>query len=371
MKILKKNNGMIFIGTLMAMLFFSALATTANYLSSTSNAGAVDDFQSSQAFYVADAGMQYTLMSRLNRDTNFSDNASPTGAPFGGTPITFGSGQFWIEYLNPTVTTVTVRITSKVGSAVKVISQNVTSSNNFPQYAVTAGGNFNSNSSTGVINGNIALTGRANIDNRITVNGTVTSDPSITMPQIDFNTYKAMCTTTINGNYTINSNYSGMLCVRGNVTINSNVTYTGLLYATGNINVNGNNVTINGTMMSEGNLEVLHVTGFSATASTSNPTQMMPALASKGNLNIMGSPGMRITGYVWAEGDMDFGNSDNYVFRGAMVAGGDFNGNLLMNSTQNLSITFDPTVLTGMLGFTYGNSSAQNLTFTTALWQVQ
>lgn len=370
-KKLGKQDGMIFIGTLMAMLFFSAMAASMNYLTATTTAGSIDDSQATQALYVADGGMQYIQMSQLNNDMNFSDNVSPTEDPFGGTSITLGAGQFWVEYLNKTASTMTVRVTSRVGNAVKVISQNVTRANNPNEFAVMAGGNFNSNSSTGVINGNIALTGNANIDTDIVHNGTVTSSPTMTMPQLDFNLYKAMCASTYVGNLVISANYTGNLCVTGTVLIRDNVTYTGLLYATGNVTISGNNVTINGSIFSEGNFRADHNAGLSIRTSTSNPTQMMPAIASKGNLSIVGSDNMIVEGYAWTEGNLDFGNSDHYRVRGALVAGGDFNGNIIMNSTEDLSLTFDATYMTGMVGYTPGGIPSGPLTISLASWDLQ
>ena len=359
---------MIFIGTLMAMFFFSAMAASMNYVTATTTAGAIDESQAAQALYVADGGMQYIQMSQLNNDMNFVDNVSPTGDPYGGSPFTLGSGQFWVEYLNKTTTTMTVRVTARVGNAIKVISQDVTRTNNPNEFAVMAGGNFNSNSSTGVINGNIAITGNANIDSDVTLNGTVTSSPTMTMPQLNFNTYKAMCTTTTVGNLTINANYTGNRCVTGNVVIRDNVTYTGLLYATGTVTISGNNVTVVGSIFSEGNFRADHNTGLSIRANTSNPSQMMPAIASKGNLSIVGSDGMVVEGYAWTEGNLDFGNSDHYRVRGAVVAGGDFNGNIIMNSTEDLSLTFDASYMNGMVGYTPGGLPTVPLTIGVASW---
>ncbi len=362
---------MIFIGTLLAMLFFSAMASSMNYMTATTTAGAIDESQASQALYVADGGLQYIQMSQLNNDMNFSDNVSPTGVPYGGTPVTLGSGQFWAEYLNKTASSMTVRVTARVGNAVKVISQNVTRASSPNEFAVMAGGNFNSNSSTGVINGNIAITGNANIDSDVTVNGTISSSPTMTMPQLDFNVYKAMCSSTYVGNLIINANYTGNRCVTGTVVIRDNVTYTGLLYATGNVTIMGNNVTINGSIFSESNFRADHNTGLSIRANTSNPSQMMPAIASKGNLSIVGSDGMIVEGYAWTEGNLDFGNSDHYRVRGALVAGGDFNGNIIMNSTEDLSLTFDASYMTGMVGYTPGGLPTGPLTISLASWDLQ
>ncbi len=347
------QKGMMLVAVVLGMLLFGAMGATISYLVANNLADSNEDLQSSQAFYVAESGMQYVQMNQLNGDTNFTDNISPTGAPFGGTPISMSPGQFWIEYLNKQTQSVTVRITSKVGSAVRVIEQNVGQSGTGRQYVTMAGGNLNANNSSGNIYGDVGLKGQANLNQPATVvHGNIYQDPTIQIPTLDFNVYKNMCTSTYSGNKTFSSNYSGNLCVTGNATINANVTYTGLLYANGNVTISGNNVIVNGTIISEGNFAADNRTGLQLTAQSSN-SQHMPAVASKGNLSLKNSDGMHVTGVLWDAGNIDLSNSDNMIYTGSFMSGGNAN----INSANNMSITFSADLMAGVPGLSGGGGT--------------
>ena len=289
-------------------------------------------------------------MNELNGDSDFSDNVSPTDPPFGADSIALSPGEFWVEYLNQADDTVTVKVTARVGDAVRVIEQTAGQGGSGYEYVTIAGGNLNMISSSGTISGDVGLTGSANIDPDVVVNGNIVEDPTLEVPTLDFPTYEAMCDSTHSGNMTFSSDYTGDLCVTGNVTFNAGVTYTGLLYAGGNVTINGDNVVINGTIVAEGNVNGDNQTGLQFNAQPLDPDVHMPAIATDGVLSLKNADNLQVNGVVWSDGSPDFTNTDNMVYTGSFIT----NGNVLMNNANNLTLTFDAALLAGIPGLTGG-----------------
>lgn len=350
MTMLRGKKGMAMIVVVLGMLIFGALGATFASFIAGDLAISTEGLQSAQAFYVAEGGMQYVQMNQLNGDNNFSDNTSPTDPPFGPSSINLSPGDFWIEYLNQQSDTVTVRVTARVGDSVRVIQQDVGQGGSGQQYVTLAGGNLNMNSSSGTLNGDVGITGVANLDEDVIVNGNITEDPTLELPTLDFDTYKNMCTSSYSGNKTISSNTTANLCVTGNVTIKANVTYTGLLYATGNVTINGNNVIINGSIVTERNMNGDNRTGLQFNAQTIDADTHMPAIASQGTFSLKNDDNMQINGVIWTSGTADLTNSDNLQYRGSFIVG----GNMVINTASNVSITFDSDLTTGIPGLSGG-----------------
>lgn len=336
---------MVVLAALLGMIFFGAMGITMVYLTANIISGSNEDLQSSQAFYVGEGGLQYVMMNQLGGDTDFSDNVSPTDPPFGANSISLSPGEFWVEYQNQQTNSVKVKITSRVGSAVRVIEQQAGQGGVSRQYVTLASGNLNANSSSGNIYGDVGLRGNVNMSDQVTVHGNIYQDPAIELPALDFDVYEDMCTSVYQGSKVFSSNYTGNLCVTGSVVFYSNVTYTGLLYVEGNVHIQGSNVVINGSLITEGNLNADHQSGLQFNAQVVNG-QHMPAIATNGNLSIKNSDGMRVTGVIWNDGNIDLSNSDNLQYTGSFMAG----GNILINSASNLTLTFDADLLVGVPG---------------------
>lgn len=356
---------MALIAVLLGMLLFSIMGTTMVFITANNLASSNEDLTGSQAFYVAEGGMQYVEMSQLNGDANFSDNVSPTDPPFGARSINLFPGKFWVEYVNPQQSSMTVRLTAKVGNAVRVIEQQAAQHGTGRQYVAMVGGNLNANNANGDIYGDLGLKGQANLNEPATmVHGNIYQDPTLQLPTLDFNTYKNMCSSTYQGSKTFSSNYTGNLCVTGSATINANVTYTGLLYVMGSVSINGNNVVINGTLISDANISADHRKGLQFKADASNPSQHMPAIAAKGNVSIKDSDEMVVKGVVWGSGNIDLSNSDDLKYTGSFMSG----GNVLLNSAREMSITFDSSFVVGVPGLS-GFGGAQSGSLTLSGWK--
>ncbi len=346
MRCLKKQDGMIFVAALLGMLIVGAMGLTLANLTATNRASSQEDLQALQALYVAEGGMQYIIQDRFVSDSNFSDNISPTGAPFGGNPVNLSPGQFWVEYVTLSSSSATLRVTARVGNATRVVQQSVAQGGGGYQYVTVAGGNININTSTGDIYGDVGIQGQANVDEDVTVHGNMIEDPDIVIPTIDFSTYQAMTTSTHSGNKTINANFSGELYVTGNCTINANVTITGLLYCDGNVSINGNNVVVDGTLVAGGNVNGDNNSGLQFLAQTPDPQTHMPAILAGGNIDIKNSDNMQISGVIWSGGNTDMTNSDNLDYTGSYIVG----GNLLLNTVNNIQLNFDADLLVGVPG---------------------
>lgn len=355
----KGSRGIILVTLVMGMMLFGILGTSMVYVTANNLASSNEDLEGSQAFYIAEGGVQYVAMSQLNGDTNFSDNVPPTDPPFGANAIALGSGKFWVEYSGKTASGVTVKVTSQVGKAVRIVQQNVSQGGSGYQYVTLAGGNLTLSGSNGHIYGDVGIKGSASIPAAVTVYGNVVQDPTLTLPTINFQTYKDMTTSTIAGNHTFSSNYTGNVYVTGNVTFNAGVTFNGLLYAGGNVSFAGNNVTINGTIVAEGNVNGDGRTGLQFISQTSG-SQHMPAILNKSNFSFRNSDGLKISGVTWNPGNMDFSTTDNLDFTGSFMVG----GNVALMVCNNLKITFASDLMTGVPGMSNpggGGSSTGSL----------
>lgn len=342
----KKQRGIIFLAVTFAMLGFGVLGLTMAAMVSTHLASAVDRVQSQQAFYVAEGGLHYTAMSQFATDTNFSDNVSPSDPPFGANSIALNPGEFWVEYLNQQTSSVDVRITARVGSAVRELTATLGQGNGpggggaGAGGTITVDGNLSLTNSTGTVNGDIILEGSQNIHSGVTVNGSIMQQEVI-IPPIDFPIYQNLTTSTYVGNLTIDENFSGSLYVDGTVRIKRSVTVTGLIYATGNLDLDGGDTLVNGTLVSEGNVSLGNDVNIEINALESNPGEYLPAIVAGGNIHIL-TDNTVINGAIWAGGDAStsqFNNITNFTLNGALVV----TGNASIANVTNLSLNFDAT----------------------------
>lgn len=339
---LKDNRGSAFFAMILALLLFGTMGIATVSLLVNRLAGSTDNLQGSQAFYVADGGMQYTVMNEFFGDTDYSDNIVPTDPPFGANSISLSPGEFWVEYLNQGSESVDVKITGRVGNTVRSITQTLTGSY---RYISMTEGNLNAQNSTGTLNGDLGLEGNINMDADIAVNGGVVQTSNVDIPTIDLQVYDNMTTATHSGTKVFSSDYAGNLHVTGNVIFQSNVTYTGVLYVEGNVNIIGDDVTINGTLVAEGNINSTR-DNLQFISQSIDDDEHMPAIVGLGGINFANTDDLSIYGLVWNNGNIDFSSSTDLDFEGSIVSG----GNLLLNHATNMSLTFNTELVTGVPG---------------------
>lgn len=336
------NKGSAFFALIVAMLFFGTMGLATVSIMATNLAGSTEGYQGTQAFYVAEGGIQHTVMNELFDDTDFTDNVSPTGAPLSANSISLGQGEFWVEYLNQSDDLIDVRVTGRVGNTIRVITQTITGGYD---YIAMAEGNLNAQNSTGSFNGDLGLEGNLNLDTDIALNGGVIQTTNIDIPTMNTAVYDAMTTDTHNGTKVFNADYTGNLHVTGNAIIQSNVTINGILYVEGNVNIIGDNVTINGTLVAEGNINSTH-DNLTFISQPIDDDEHMPAIVGQGGINFANTTDMEIYGLVWNTGNIDFSSSVDLDFEGSIVSG----GNLLLNYSTNMDLTFNTQLLMGIPG---------------------
>ena len=340
----QNQKGTAFFGVVLAMLFFTTMGITTVSLVANDSTGATGNLNGSQSFYVAEGGLQHVIMNELAEDTDFGDNVSPTDAPFGANSIALGDGEFWVEYLNQSSSSIDVRVTAQVGNAVRVVQQTVTPGS-YP-YSALVDGNFSLNNTEGTIDGDIGVNGNYNGDD-MAVTGTIYEDMDIDMPTVDFAEYLDLIDTTQNGNYTISSDYTGNLRVTGNLKIDGNITITGILYVDGNVDFDGDNVTVNGTIVTEGNLNGNNHDDLSFLAQPLDDGTQMPALVVDGNITINNSENITIAGTVWADGNINMNSMENVNFVGSLIS----NGNINLENGEDIQLVFESDYMEGLLGF--------------------
>lgn len=338
------QRGSAFFGIVVAMLFFTTMGITTVSLLANNNTGASGQLTGPQAFYVAEGGLQYVITHELADDTDFSDNVSPTDPAFGANSISLGDGEFWVEYLNQSANSVDVRVTSRVGEAVRVVQMTVTPGGS--PYSTIVDGNFSLNNSQGTITGDAGVNGAYN-GGDMTVNGSISEDLDMNMPEVDLSPYLAMTDTTQSGNYTISSDYTGNLHVTGNLRIEGGITITGLLYVDGNVDFQGDNVTINGTVVTEGNLNGNNHDNLSFLSQSLPDGTPMPALLVEGIITLNNADNITIAGTVWADGNINMNNNGSINFTGSMIS----TGNINMEGGEDVQLLFESDDLTGLLGF--------------------
>ncbi len=343
------EEGMALVAVIMGMLILSAIGVTMTHFVSSNAASASDDLQSSQAFYVAEGGMQYVLMNQLNGDSDYSNNVSPTAAPFGAPSISLNPGQFWVEYLNETSTSMTARVTARVGNATRAVQQAVTLGGSGFKYVTMAKGNLSITNTTGTVSGDVVMSGNYSIAPTVTMLGNVTSNPNLTIPPLDMSVYRNMTTSTYTGTMTISGNYTGNTYITKNLNINAGSTINGVLYVHGNVAFNGNNIVVNGTIVTDGNLNCANRTGLQFISQPIDANHQMPAIVVDGNVgDFTNADNMKVRGLVWSTGNLSLNNTDNLDYVGSFMV----DGNASFDTMTNFKLSFNSTYVTGVPGMT-------------------
>jgi len=103
------NKGISLVAVTIVMLIVATLALFVASSISSGNMAAITDMQSDQAFYVAQAGMEWYL-ERLQNDSNWSS------APTVKTNQVFGAGTFSVTYSNASRNAIDIVGTGKVNA---------------------------------------------------------------------------------------------------------------------------------------------------------------------------------------------------------------------------------------------------------------
>ncbi len=351
---MKKNRrGFGMIALIFSMLALSAMGLGMSSLVSNNAATSVADVEGQQAFYVAEGGLHHTLTKEFMTDMDYSNNVSATGAPYGGTPIALGNGQFWVQYSNQTKTSANVTVTGRVNNSVRVIKQSVAMAIplNYPVYS-RGNVSFDGNRRlwflpSGILFGDVAAGGTITHPSHFIVMGSETPNTVVNIPEVNVQGLADdITTTTHQGDMTISGYFDQKVHVTGNVTIQNGTIINGHVVSDGTITIAGN-VIATGTIAAGQDINGSLAQNSAFLAQKGPHQEVLPALMAGGNLNLnaegLGTliSGMIITGGVaaihadlsphefWGEaiilngGVMSQGNFSIYNERGFILVNGD------------------------------------------------
>lgn len=350
---LKEKKGVSLIIVIFAMMVLSVLGVVLANLQSTAFYTAVYQADSAKSFYVAEGGLLY-VMERFNDCTDFSNFSScgsnpppTTDPPFGSSSISLYPGEFWVEYLNQTVNTVDIKITSRVRDSVRVIWQHLSVS--IPEAFTKvqfSSGNINLSNSQGNVSGDIASAGNVNIGAAVIISGTVTEGSQLQIPEVDFNFYKNNANQVISGNLTFDSGTYG----------DPENGY--IWYVEGNVKIKGN-TTINGTIVTKGNLQLqspkenIIFNTVPKNVDADPEVEQMPALVIAGNMVFSNIDNLTMNGLVYALGNIELNNSENVTLNGALIA----DGNININNADNINLVYDSSLVGDISGIEGGTGA--------------
>jgi len=344
---LKHSEGFSVISLIFGMLLLSAIGMNMSPLVSTKAMSELAYLKGQEAFYVAEGGLDYILAKEFmnDGDSDFSTNVSPTGAPFGGTPIALGQGQFWVVYLNLTKDSGDVLVTARVGNSVRQVQQTINRAS-LAASALQSGGNTDlseSQSGGGLIEGDISYGGNFSSDPGYSILGNIAGGAQ--PPAVDLTTLINLTTSTYTGNLTIDGNYSNNTHVTGDVDIEDEGTITGIIVADGDVTIDVKqsgfrNVT--GTIAAAGNIsgnfKQQSVATFQPQAAGG---AMQPMFYAGGNIELDFHQQTTVTfrGLIHAGGNIDLKlrQQDSVSVEGALMA----NGNIEVDSKQQSFLTID------------------------------
>ncbi len=343
------EEGTSLVTVVFVMLVLGSVGVGLSTSLSTNAAVSPVQYQADRAFFIADGAMQYVLQQYFTNDDDFSDNVSPTPAPFANTPIDFAGGQFWVEYSSQSATSTTITVTARMQDSVRIIRQVVTKAgaSGAYAYAMRAEGNITMEGGTGVVDGDLSASGNISNPDGWTVTGTLNPNQAITTPNVNMSNYAAMTDTVHSGSLTISGNYSTNIHATGTISIADGATINGNIYTDGSISI-GNNVTVNGFLAAAGNIEAEGKAGISLNGAVTGPDgKALAVLAANGNiaLNAAENGSITITGYIHAQGNLSLSTQESasIALQGLMLSQGNLEG-LVLSNLGIISITYDETL---------------------------
>lgn len=322
MKIKDAKKGFAMLTVVFVMVSFAVVGVAAVAMIAGSSQMVMDGYRSSQAFYVAEAGLEYTAQ-QLKADGNWTDNANFTK--------TFGPGAFTITYTNQTTDSALVQSEGIVAGISRRVSRQMTASGfaGFEYGMYTPSDIIVGGSSAGTVNGPVSAGGTVGTGGGVNFNGDIEQhNSSAAIPTPDWAYWQNHATQTISGNYKFDpGTYNGIYYVTGNVQVTKDVILNGSIIARGSISTEGGqsvNITI--------------------TAGAGNP-----ALLAEGSISMAGSSHVNITGWIFSVSTVTFTGSSDINATGGVVAG----GSITMTGTTNIDLTFNP-ALAPSAGFNGG-----------------
>ena len=324
------------------MIALTAVTVAFLYITTIQTKGSGHDITSSQALWLAEAGLQ-DVIQKLKNDSDYRDSPTTVTADL-------GEGSYSVTVAKDD-TTYTFSSTGTVDVISRKITMSIVATSALIERGIHAdGAHLKFDSSTGTINGNVSCFTSVMNEEGMTITGTITEgqdQPKIN-PVLDIAQY-----------YTI-ADAAGQVDTRKTF---ANATYTGVWYITQQATI-GSNATINGTIICEGSIDFEG----KATNVTINPSNNYPALYSGGTISSSdtGSPLKRtglqnstINGLVMATSNIIFdymnkNTANSNTFTGTLLAV----NNIEIKNSINFTITYDADIWNPLpLGFSFTSTA--------------
>ena len=337
-KYLLKRKASILIITFVIMITLISLTIGFLFMIIAQTRASGHDLASSQAFWLAEAGIQ-DVIQQLKNDSDYRDSPTTVAADL-------GQGSYSVT-VSKNDTTYTLNSTGTVDSISRKIIESIVASTAVIERGIHAdAAHLKFDSSSGTIIGNVSCFTSVMNEEGMTITGTITEgqDQPKIFPVLDISQY-----------YTI-ADAAGQVDIRKTF---ANATYAGVWYITQQATI-GDNAVINGTIICEGNID------FEGKANyvTINPSNNYPALYSGGTISSTdtGSPSKRvglqnstINGLVMATSNIIFNYMDNgNTFTGTLLAV----NNIEIKNSSDFIIAYDSDIWSPMpLGFSFASTA--------------
>jgi predicted acyltransferase (DUF342 family)/type II secretory pathway pseudopilin PulG len=402
---MRNDKGISLIAVTIVMLVVATLALVIASTISSGNITSVTDLQEQQAFYIAQAGIEW-YMEQLENDSDWSDNTSPV---ISDQP--FDVGRFTVECSAQEIDSIDITVTGKVtgwdGNDVqRIITAHLEKTEEgatFADFAIFYGGgdgtvttDINKNQT---ITGDIFIHGDLDIGKNCTITGDVLAtgeitvgsgtnisgdtiedaDPPADQPTLDTSYYDNLIATAATqpaGDRDFEGEtISGTIYVNGDVEIDDYIDGSGTIVATGSIEIIketdiGDDITLIASetliMRKNGNVGT-EVTFYSSSNIDIKTGIVFGSGAGNGEGVILLSPGdvalgnnTTITGFIFGD-DVTLGTN--------LTLTGNISGNRLISLGQGGVVTQNDSKVD--YGSIEGFDSGEEVSITTSLWQEQ
>ena len=345
------NQGFAFIAAIIIMILLAVLGVFSVSLLSSDINIAINTERSTQAFFVAEGGLQYYIEELSNQDSSWT---SPPTKPSGKS---LSPGTFTIATANEQDDTIDVTSTGTVTgiegeSVVRVVTRTITrtsSPGNVPDafyYASYVRHHANLQNTTnskviGSIGAEMNIQHWANWkfydqetwdpDNPPAPSSDPVGDGLVVENIGDIFPYLG------NDGFTAYRDNVATSVITGNYTFSAGGTYTGYYYITGVTTVE-DNVTINGGIIARGSVNMRHADGI-----TINPGSGMPAIITDNNIDMSNAEGVSVTGHglIYAEQGLNLQLAENCSLRGTILV----DQNMNIKNADNITLEFDPDII--------------------------
>lgn len=398
------SRGISLIAVVIIMLLVATLALLIASTISTGSRAAVIDIQEQQAFYLAEAGLEW-YVEQLENDDDWST------PPAIRTNQSFGTGTFTVAYSDAAEDSIDVTVTGRVmgldgNYAQRVIMQHIAKSGGggtsaFSDFAIYYGGGDGTIVSniakeqtiTGdifvhgdldigkdcTITGNVSATGEIDVGSGTNISGSTNegADLPAVQPTLDTAYYDDLILTAsaqASGDRRFEAeSVSATMYVNGDVDIDDYIDGSGTIVATGSISINKNTDIGDGiTLIASGSLLMgkngnvgTNVTFYSSSNIDLNQGIVLGAGAGVGEGVVLLSPGDIVLAKDITINGLIFG--DNIDISNNLTLIGNLSGNTLTSLGRGAVIIKDNTKvdLGSVQGFYYGSEAE----ITTSLWQ--